>query len=389
MATILRRLAVAAPQCPRRIRQNHYVWASHIQHRAFTSSPHNRDDNPSKSVTVEPRISGAQFKRKLDPESRDQYESLSADEKLEFQKEWEQLEAQFDSPEDQSRLNAMFTGALRKLENKGYEEPEAIINREEKDDDEIEEPGYLAIEEDDEREIGADPEFAHDDLTTLGHAELDQAREMRHYARIIAWEMPLLSKMVTPFEPPGLDRPLRFRYTSYMGEEHPAEKKVVLEFCTKDLPDLTQVQRSKLIKLVGVRYNPSKDIVKMSCEMFETQAQNKRYLGDLVDTLLREARDPTDTFEDIPFDFRHHKSKPVIKFPRHWSMTPERRQYLEDSRKESLLLEQQRVEQGRLVDGLAIVNQAHAAMPVMQPQTVASQRGKGKVKVLSKGKARR
>jgi small subunit ribosomal protein S35 len=98
------------------------------------------------------------------------------------------------------------------------------------------------------------------------------------------------TELAKPFEPPGKDQPLRFRYTTYLGEEHPAEKKVVLQFCTKDMPDLTEVQREKLIKLVGVRYNPESDVVKMSCEMFETQAQNKRYLGDLVDTLLREAR---------------------------------------------------------------------------------------------------
>ena len=84
--------------------------------------------------------------------------------------------------------------------------------------------------------------------------------------------------------------PLRFRYTTYMGEQHPAEKKVVVEFCTLDMPNLTDVQRMKLIKLAGVRYNPETDIVKMSCEMFPSQAQNKRYLGDLVDDMLREAR---------------------------------------------------------------------------------------------------
>ena len=75
-----------------------------------------------------------------------------------------------------------------------------------------------------------------------------------------------------------------------MGEQHPAEKKVVLEFTPADMPNLTEIQRDKLRKLVGVRYNPETDIVKMSCEMFETQAQNKRYLGDLVDKLLEEAR---------------------------------------------------------------------------------------------------
>lgn len=74
-----------------------------------------------------------------------------------------------------------------------------------------------------------------------------------------------------------------------MGEEHPAEKKVVVEFCPQDMP-LTKPQQLKLKKLAGVRYNPETDIIKMSSEMFETQAQNKRYLGDLVDTLVKEAQ---------------------------------------------------------------------------------------------------
>jgi len=93
-----------------------------------------------------------------------------------------------------------------------------------------------------------------------------------------------------PFQPPEGEQCLRFRYTTYMGEHHPAERKVVLEFCTEDLPDLTDIQREKLKKLAGVRYNPETDIVKMSSEMYESQAQNKRYLGDRVDELLKEAR---------------------------------------------------------------------------------------------------
>ena len=75
-----------------------------------------------------------------------------------------------------------------------------------------------------------------------------------------------------------------------MGEQHPAEKKVVVEFCPADMPNLTDLQKDKLRKLAGVRWNPEKDIIKMSSEMFQSQAQNKRYLGDLVDTLLTEAR---------------------------------------------------------------------------------------------------
>jgi small subunit ribosomal protein S35 len=97
-------------------------------------------------------------------------------------------------------------------------------------------------------------------------------------------------ELAKPFEPPTADTPLRFRYTTYMGEQHPAEKKVVLEFCPEDMPGLTDIQTNKLRKLVGPRLNPETDIVKMSCEMYPSQAQNKRYLGDLVESLLAEAK---------------------------------------------------------------------------------------------------
>jgi hypothetical protein len=171
---------------------------------------------------------------------------------------------------------------------------------------------FLNMGEDDIVEEDGDDEFldSNDDFDNFGpiaHMELQQHREMRHYARLAAWDMPLLSSelfgkytlhhllticaaMAKPFEPPAADMPLRFRYTTYMGEHHPAEKKVVLEFCAADMPNLTPIQREKLKKLAGVRYNPETDIIKMSSEMYETQAQNKRYLGDRVDEMLKEAR---------------------------------------------------------------------------------------------------
>lgn len=74
-----------------------------------------------------------------------------------------------------------------------------------------------------------------------------------------------------------------------MGEYHPAEKKVVVEFSPADF-GLTELQKLKMIKLAGVRYNPEKEVIKMSCESFEHQAQNKRYLAEIVEKLLNEAR---------------------------------------------------------------------------------------------------
>lgn len=38
-----------------------------------------------------------------------------------------------------------------------------------------------------------DREDDHDDISTLAHMELERVREIRHYNRLAAWEMPMLS----------------------------------------------------------------------------------------------------------------------------------------------------------------------------------------------------
>jgi small subunit ribosomal protein S35 len=52
---------------------------------------------------------------------------------------------------------------------------------------------FLNMGEDEPWESDDIMEDDQDDITTLGHGELERHREMRHYARLIAWEMPLLS----------------------------------------------------------------------------------------------------------------------------------------------------------------------------------------------------
>ena len=164
-----------------------------------------------------------------------------------------------------------------------------------------------------------------------------------------------------------------------MGEEHPAAKKIVLEFCPADLPGLTEAQRTKFIKLVGPRYNPETDVVKMSSEMFETQAQNKRYLGDLVDTLMVEAKDASDMFEDVPLDFRHHRFKKRLEFPDDWKLTPARKMQLEQEWRRGIAQEEQKMIAGNIVDGGKILQEAMAAMPVRDDsRLLAEQRQGGK-----------
>lgn len=86
----------------------------------------------------------------------------------------------------------------------------------------------------------------------------------------------------------------------------------------------------------------------MSNESFETQAQNKRYLGDTVQSLIKEAKDPKDMFEDVPFDFRHHKPKTRLRFPEEWLLTEERKKMLDKKRTTKIDEQEKRL----LIDGV-------------------------------------
>ncbi|KAM0335842.1 hypothetical protein ACHAQA_000892 [Verticillium albo-atrum] len=220
--------------------------------------------------------------------------------------------------------------------------------------------------------VSEDVEFDEDDITSLAHGKLDEIREHRHYARIAAWEMPLLSKLAKPFEPPTKEQALRYRYTTYMGERHPADKKVVVQFSPADL-GLTTVQANKLKKLVGPRYDPGKDIIKMSCESFDQPAQNKRFLSDQVDTLVAAAKDATDTFEDIPLDTRHYKATVKPKFPKAWRLTADRKKELAALREEAKQLDAGKEADGQLVDGLKTIDTMLGGPSTAAQQTLSKE----------------
>ena len=197
--------------------------------------------------------------------------------------------------------------------------------------------------------------------------------------RIAAWEMPLLSTLHKSFQrPKRSELPLRWRYTTYMGEQHPAQNKVVVEFDVHDIQGLNHGQRLTLRKLAGVRYDPRTQKVKMSCESFDSQAQNKRYLGDVIAKLIAEVKDPNaDTFADLPVDKRHVKYKEKLRFPKEWLLTEDRKAELEAKRREEILLEGQKVEQNLLVSGTAAIEEARKvdAAKVEEPVMVQARQG--------------
>ncbi|KAJ5892433.1 hypothetical protein N7504_009124 [Penicillium tannophilum] len=313
----------------------------------------------------------------LSKEARSMYDMMSPEERAAFDAENRRIVADFN---DVSKRTAVFA-ELEKMSNQ--------IDREEDmrfEDIRTKSRGFWAEDEDDELALveDGDEEINDDEITSMAHASMEVHREMREYARIAAWDMPMLSSMIDLFilrsrakfancsgrtrKPLHLapqNHILRFRYTTYMGEQHPAEPKVVVELASKDLTPkhLTEAQRQTFLKLVGTRYNPQTDIVRMSSEQFGSRAQNKRYLADLVNSLIKEAK-TGDSFADIPLDLRHHKPKIRPQFPDSWKMTDERRRQLAARREERYNAEKQRE---AIVDGNQIVGHAVLSLPEFNP----------------------
>ncbi|KAH8434951.1 mitochondrial 37S ribosomal protein mS35 [Aspergillus melleus] len=293
----------------------------------------------------------------LSPEERSMYDMLSAEERVQFDAENRRIVAEFNDPQKRADALAELNREVANLDRGGLRFEDVREKR----------PGFWAEEEDDEFGLveDADDEFREDEMTSMAHAEVELHRDIREWTRIAAWDMPFLSQLARPFTLPPDTHILRFRYTSYLGEQHPAESKVVMEVSAQDLAPkyLTAAQLQTLLKLVGPRYNPNTDIIRMSCEKFTTRAQNKRYLGDLINTLIKEAKEG-DSFSDVPLDLRHQKPERKLRFPEAWKMTEERKKQLEAKCAERQQLEKERQ---ALVDGKLVLAEAVRSLPSLNP----------------------
>ena len=161
---------------------------------AFHTTPlrRRREDSEASSSSSQ-KAKRQPFKFSLsdfDSRERSAYQSLTPQERDQWREEAEQMHEHMSSPQVESELQGLVSRAV-------YETAEAVPH--------VEptvkriRPGLFAMGEEEEQDSGEDPKFEGDDITSLGHGELEQHREMRHYARLAAWEMPLLSS--TPCTP--------------------------------------------------------------------------------------------------------------------------------------------------------------------------------------------
>lgn len=152
------------------------------------------------------------------------------------------------------------------------------------------------------------PKFQYDEYPEQAQEIIRDHREQREYNRIAAYEMPHLVKYRQEYKPPT-NKPVTYKYTTHLGEEDfAANKKVSLTVKVSDL-GLTPREAHKFKVIAGVRYDATKDTFKLASERFPEPLQNTRYLADTLTALIKESKDLTDDFSDIPIDQRHVEAR--------------------------------------------------------------------------------
>lgn len=133
----------------------------------------------------QPRQNKTQFSPDdLAGEERQQYDLLSPDEKKEVEAEFVKYMERMNAPEMQADFNAEVSQAAYEISRefpRGGRRSEPVKT------------GLMAMGELDEQGSGPDEEYKGDDISSLAHGELEQHREKREYARIAAYEMPMLT----------------------------------------------------------------------------------------------------------------------------------------------------------------------------------------------------
>lgn len=151
------------------------VWTVPSANRCLTTKTSNGNDSPRPFVfDVE----------SLSPEARNHYSYLSLEEKADYEKSSQSLDKLMESPESESKLKSVVGQAIHEVVTQvrtpKIQPPRTKL-------------GLFSMGEEDPITTGEDEEFEGDDITSLAHGDLEQHRELREYARIAAWEMPLLS----------------------------------------------------------------------------------------------------------------------------------------------------------------------------------------------------
>ena len=92
-----------------------------------------------------------------------------------------------------------------------------------------------------------------------------------------------------------LESELRFQTTSYgrfvlPPYVSPGEHRVIVKVALSAIPFENEAEEEIFLDIVGVRYNPKKGYLQLSSEKFASRIENKRYLVDMIERIVLNAR---------------------------------------------------------------------------------------------------
>lgn len=195
---------------------------------------------------------------------------------------------------------------------------------------------YKADSETDYDNYVTEGEYMEDPLEPYGFDENPSSaqdivrdfRDLMEFNRKAAFELPQLVKFRKPYTPINKSNtPVTYKYTSFLGESHPGERKVVISLKLSDL-NLSADAEHKFKLLAGSRYDHNTDELLMSSDKFLEPAQNASFLSDVLSDLIKESNNNPQEFADVPLDKRHtvakyakkqRKNKQPVQFPQEWN----------------------------------------------------------------------
>lgn len=122
----------------------------------------------------------------LDKETRSMYDLLSPQDRSAFDQENQDKVARWNDPVERATMFREIDQSVQQIDKETDLRFEEVKSRQ---------LGFWAEDEPDEfgQVEDGDEEINDDEMTSMAHAEVELHREMREYARITAWDMPMLS----------------------------------------------------------------------------------------------------------------------------------------------------------------------------------------------------
>jgi small subunit ribosomal protein S35 len=198
MATFVRHFSRSLLQISRRTpakRKCNSQWhCTPSRCRTFTSTSPRlaEDDEDRQASAISTRSSGKERKpfipADFTPQERAEYELLSKEEQAAELTRINAVKDALDSGELDEEIDMEVAEMSREVDREV--EPLRYLDYRARG----QEVGFWADDEDDEfgQVEDDDDDFEEEDITSVAHSELEVHREMREYARIVAWDMPLL-----------------------------------------------------------------------------------------------------------------------------------------------------------------------------------------------------